>query len=72
MVAGADLQHLSSIYDEEPKRATGLPESIASLGYKGVEVFCAAINLKNYSESSIPRLKTLLTFPQNQLTLNLP
>lgn len=53
MVAGADLQRLSSIYDELPKKLTAVPESITSLGYKGVEVFCAAINLKNYSEWSI-------------------
>jgi hypothetical protein len=50
MVAGADLQRLSSIYDEQPRKTTGVPESITSLGYKGVEVFCAAINLKNYSK----------------------
>lgn len=60
-MGGADLQLLSSLYEEAPstrrpslRSAAGAGnEGITSLGYKSIELFSSAILLNNYSTCCI-------------------
>ena len=65
----SDLQPFGSLYESLPHKPSALPESVAAMNYKGLELLVAGLRIKRSGASSYHthplslRLLTLFCFP---------